>query len=489
VRYDAAIIGAGANGLAAASALAGAGFNTIVIERSQLCGGRATTREFHPGFRASPYCDGIAAIPAEIFRALDLARHGAIFVPEPSTLALWPDRRDARLNWAAGDGWNRLRTEARTRADRIRYRAFADDSHLLHRQWWRRRSDAEPWPHQDWSRQSLAGLLAESLPRIDAQAHALALALGGRPADPFLAGSALHLLTPPGGTFAGGLATLGEALEASARAAGAKVLLGLEAADISLSGSRATGVRLADGTEIEARAVISTLDLRRTFFSLFAWKDLPQTAVQRVSSFRHAGGTARLLLALAAPTPLEAEFACGPIHVAPDFDVFAKAHSAWRAATVPSCPPLSLRLISAADPRLAPPGKAVMTATIGCIPHRLFDGSWTHEKRSSLRRQTLAQIEEVFPGTAARVVGAELILPQDMEDALGVTEGDLEGGDICPDQMFQFRGFAEFANGRTPIAGLYLGGRASPAGPLGTCAAGIAAARAVVADLKTGRLK
>lgn len=489
VRYDAAIIGAGANGLAAASVLAGAGLKAIVIERAHVCGGRAATREFHPGFRASPYCDEIAAIPPEIFRALDLAHYGAIFVPSPSSLALWPDRKNEVLNWSQEGSWNRLRVQARAGSDSILNRALEDASRVEEKRWWRPEPDPAPWPSQDWSHRALADQLAESLAGEDAQAHFLATVLSGRSADPFLNGSALHRLTPPGGAFAGGLATFADALTASARAAGAEISLGLEAADIRLSGARATGVRLADGTEIAARAIISTLDMRRTFFSLFAWKDLPQPVVRRVSAFRHSGGTARLLLALDAPPPLSVDFAGGPIHVAPGAAACAKAHAEHVAATIPEAPPLTLRLVSSGDPRLAPAGKAVMTATIGCIPHRLFDGSWTNEKRAALRKRILAQIESVLPGTTARVVGAELILPPDIEDALGVTEGGLDGGEIAPDQMFGLRGFEDHPGGRTPIKGLYLGGRSSPAGLSGSCAAGVTAARAVAADLNAGRLK
>jgi phytoene dehydrogenase-like protein len=489
VRYDAAIIGAGTNGLAAAAALAGAGLKTIVIERTGASGGRAATREFHPGFFASPFCDEMAPVPAEIFRALDLARHGAIFVPAPSSLALWPDRRHGVLNWAPDENWKRCFAEARRRAEEIRARAFADGSQRV-REWWRRPSDPAPWPGTDWTALSLAYLLGDAfIGSADAKAHAMAVALCGRSADPGASGSALHLLAPGNGgsgVVMGGMATLASALLRAASAAGAEISLGLEAADIRLDGARATGVRLADGTAIEAGAVLSTLDLRRTFFSLFTWKDLPGEAVERVSRYRIAGGTARLLIALDAPPALDADFAQGPIHVAPDLDAFAGAHAAWRNASLAERLPMTLRLVSAADPRLAPQGRATMTATIGCIPHRLFDGAWTNEKRDALRRRILAGIEEVLPGTAARVLAAELILPPDIEDALGATAGDLDGGEIAPDQMSGWRGFAGCPGGRTPIAGLYLGGRSSPAGPLGTCAAGVAAARAIMADRRGG---
>src|SRR5271155_2682164 len=68
LRYDAAIIGAGAEGLAAAILLGRAGLSVIVIERGRGAGGRLVMREFHPGFRASPFVDDIVEIPPQLFR-------------------------------------------------------------------------------------------------------------------------------------------------------------------------------------------------------------------------------------------------------------------------------------------------------------------------------------------------------------------------------------------------------------------------------------
>jgi phytoene dehydrogenase-like protein len=54
--------------------------------------------------------------------------------------------------------------------------------------------------------------------------------------------------------------------------------------------------------------------------------------------------------------------------------------------------------------------------------------------------------------------------------------------------MLGLRPFADFSGTRTPVEGLYLAGPSSALGPLASCASGVAAARALVADLAAGRL-
>ena len=51
--YDAIVIGAGHNGLAAACALAKGGMRTVVCERRDVIGGLCATEEFYPGYRHS----------------------------------------------------------------------------------------------------------------------------------------------------------------------------------------------------------------------------------------------------------------------------------------------------------------------------------------------------------------------------------------------------------------------------------------------------
>jgi phytoene dehydrogenase-like protein len=469
--------------LAAAATLAGRGLKVAVVERDSHPGGRCATREFHPGFRASPYVDELAAIPADVFWSLDLARRGVLLMPAPVSLALWPDRQSL-LPPPTGDA------PRRAIADRV----LADAGESPKRTLFASRTAYAPWPGEELAARTLMDVLDESFTDFAERAHRLAWLLDGRVCDPTLAGSALHLLAgAPGGMAAGGLGRLGEALRAAAEQAGAEITCGLEATDIKRRGRRVARVGLADGSEIAARAVVSTLDVKRTFLSLFTWSELPRALVDRVGTFRPAPGTARLLAALESPPdpPAGAEAGAlrGPIHVALDAAALDDAYRAWRRASVPERPPTMLRLVSAVDPSLAPDGAATLTVTLGAIPHTPFDGAWTREKRDRLRDSALAVVDSVLPGTAKRVLGSELIVPPDVEQMLGVSGGDLSGGELTPDQMLGFRPFAECRGTRTPVEGLYLAGPSSALGPLATCAAGVAAANAVLADFAAGRLK
>ena len=432
MRYDAAIIGAGADGLTAATVLASAGLKVVVLERNPRAGGRLATLEFHPGHFASPYADAVAEVPTAIARALGLRLRAA----EP-----WPN------------GLGALR-------DRVLARAFEDAMRTPPKgalaRWLAPLAD--PWPGENLATADLA-----DWPGLRD------LAVAGRALDPELAGSALALLSlPRSEAMTGGLGALGDDFTRAAKAAGAEMRFGREVTEVVIAEARAGGVALADGSRVMAKAVISTLDLKQSVLSLFPWTVLPRSMMEEVRVWRMPGSSARLLLALNRPPGRQA-----PLFLPAD----SKARSAFRRGIVPAVPPLMLDPVSHRDPGLAPPGQGTATVTLGAIPYRLFDGGWTPEKRASLAGRALVRIERALPGTVASLKSAKIIVAPDMEGALGATNGALDGGALAPDQMLSLR-----PEPRTSLPGFYLGGRSTQAGPLGTGAAGFAAAAALMAD-------
>ena len=72
--YDAAIIGAGHNGLVAANYLARAGFDVVVLEQREIVGGACVTEELIPGFKTSSCAFVAGLMRPRVFRELELRR-------------------------------------------------------------------------------------------------------------------------------------------------------------------------------------------------------------------------------------------------------------------------------------------------------------------------------------------------------------------------------------------------------------------------------
>jgi phytoene dehydrogenase-like protein len=244
-----------------------------------------------------------------------------LLAPASSSLALWPGKQSLL---APAE-----RVEALRRA--IAERVLADAGKAPKRTLFASRAPTAPWPGEELAARTLLDVLGELSTDFAERSLLLASLLDGRVCDPALAGGALQLLAGTrGGMVAGGLGRLGEALRAAAVEAGAEITCGLEATDIKRKARRVAGVGLADGSEIAARAVISTLDLKRTFLSLFSWSELPRALVEGVGAFRPAPGTARLLVALEKPRP------------APCAAPFMPRPTRWR-STMPLAPGGGLR--------------------------------------------------------------------------------------------------------------------------------------------------
>ena len=82
--YDAIVIGAGPNGLAAATRLAKAGKKVLILERGSQPGGLSARREFHPGYSVPGILHDEALTTKKAAAELDLEKHGLRFRTAPS---------------------------------------------------------------------------------------------------------------------------------------------------------------------------------------------------------------------------------------------------------------------------------------------------------------------------------------------------------------------------------------------------------------------
>ena len=415
-QYDAIVIGGGHNGLVHAAYLARAGLRVCVLEQRPLLGGATVTEEIFPGFKYSVFSYVVSLMRPDIVRELDLPRHGLAILPLESTLTPLPngDRlyRDA-------DHHRTWREIARfSIRDAEAYDDYGRTLFYMARAVKRLLDTAPPDPARlrPGDLRTLLGLARHFLDLEPDQLHTLFKLMTMSAADfvdewfetdalkatlsasgiigtflgPRSPGTAYvllhHYMGEIDGHFRawgfakGGTGAVANAIASAAREAGADIRTDAPVAEVVVRNGRATGVALANGDEIHARVVSSSLDPRRTFLDLVDEADLPPELVQGVRAFRFRGSSAKVNLALdAAP-----DFACMPGHgphlrgavsISPSIDYLERAYDDAKRGDFSREPYLDVVIPSAIDPSMAPPGKHVMSCFVQYAPYELREGN------------------------------------------------------------------------------------------------------------------
>lgn len=518
------VVGAGPNGLTAAALLAGHGLRPLVLERREVVGGAAVTEEFHPGFRASTVAHTAGPYRPGVLRELGI--HALEQEePEPRLLALF---RDAALP-LFGDPRRAAAEIGRfSPADAARYPDFHATlgriSGLLARILEMTPPDLDrPGPRDLWSLLR-AGLAFRRLGRADAQrllrwgpmavadfAHewfetdvlrAVVAARGilGMGAGPWSAGTTANLLLQAaagGGNGAGstvlvrgGLGALTRALAGATERRGGTIRTGAAVARFHTRDGRVGGVVLASGEEVEARAVVSSLDPRRTFLDMLDPALLDPDDLRRIRGYRIAGTAAKVNLALGGLPSFRALRGTdgatalrGRIHVGPDVDSLERAFDDAKYGRLSARPYLDVTIPSLSDPSLCPPGAHVLSAYVQYAPYRLAAGDWRGH-REQVGDRVVDLLEEHAPGLRSLVVGRQVLTPADLEEIYGLTGGHPFHGEHSLDQLFVARPLLGWGRYRAPLPGLYLCGASTHPGGGVTGGPGANAAREVLKDLR-----
>jgi phytoene dehydrogenase-like protein len=101
--------------------------------------------------------------------------------------------------------------------------------------------------------------------------------------------------------------------------------------------------------------------------------------------------------------------------------------------------------------------KSVVSIHFQFAPYDLEDGDWRLETK---KVETLAidSLAEYFPSLKSQVSNVKTITPKDLEETYGLTEGDLNHGQLMLDQFLFMRPIPGWSNHKTPIDNLYLCG-------------------------------
>jgi phytoene dehydrogenase-like protein len=235
---------------------------------------------------------------------------------------------------------------------------------------------------------------------------------------------------------------------------------------------------LADGREIEAAVIVSTIDLRRTASLL----DEPGP-LERLAAGTHAGifnvGELSIGVALESapelPGPAEAGAALRLIISQPMGEAFRQILT----GKLPEPLPVMCSFPSLSDPARAPRGGA--TAWISAFVPARADTPW-RLLRDRAVETALDAVELAAQGFRDRVVDLRVLTPEDWEARTGNPAGNPNHLDLTLDQSLWMRPAPGIARYRTPIRGLYLSGAGTHPGGGVTGLPGFLAARKIIAD-------
>ncbi|NUQ84378.1 MAG: NAD(P)/FAD-dependent oxidoreductase [Anaerolineales bacterium] len=469
--YDFIIIGAGHNGLVAAAYRAKRGKKVLVLERRAVVGGTVVTELFGDGFTVDSVQTGGYLRP-HIIKDLKLGLDTSgtsTRSTRPPFISLQPDGNHLILNAEAIKCFSEK--DAARWGDFVRFMDKA--AYILDVAY----ETVMPRLPKDFSLREgygllelglelrLAGrrdmvnfiralpmtaqeLLEEYFESEPLKAALAALAIHGHTLGPMEAGTGytlIHNWLNRGGLAHVNVGRAGEITKALANAVksfGGEIRTGAEVERIQVDTYTCKGVVLKSGEEISADTVISAVDPKRTLLNLVGAPNLPPEFVWKVQSIKMRGSVAKIHLLTDGSHGIPE----GTLVVAPSIKYLEKAYDAAKYGEISEKPYLEITTSG-----------NVVSIHFQFAPYHLKHGTWNlkHETLKDLAINTLAAY---FPNLQSRITNYHIITPLDLEQTYGLTEGDLNHGQLMLDQFLFMRPIPGWSNHRTPIDNLYLCG-------------------------------
>src|SRR5688500_13964337 len=504
MRYDAIIIGGGHNGLTAAAYLARAGRKVLVLERRHVLGGAAVTEEVFPGFRFSVCSYVVSLLRPEIIRELDLPRHGLEILPLDGTFTPMPN---GDYLWRVNDHSKTRREIARhSRTDAEAYDEYGRAMVAMGRfvKPILGLEPADPMSLSPRGVKQLIGLLRR-FQRLPPQDQYNQVQLMTMSAVDFLdqwfetdvlkatmsasgiIGTFLGVRSPgtayvllhhymgeidgafrSWGLSRGGTGAISNSIADAAREAGAEIRTEAPIGKIIIKNGEATGVVLANGDELYAKVVSSSVDPRLTFMKMIGEEHLPNDFTEDLKRYKYRGSSGKVNLALDGLPNFKSKPGNGPhlrgaVSISPGVEYMERAYDEAKYGRFSRRPYIDMVIPSLTDPSVAPPGKHVMSCFVQYAPYNLKEGNWD-DKREEFGDTVIDTIAEHAPNIRELILHRQVLTPLDLERDFGLSEGNIFQGELTLEQLFFLRPAPGWAQYKTPIRNLYMCGSATHPG-------------------------
>jgi phytoene dehydrogenase-like protein len=523
--YDAIVVGAGHNGLTTAAFLAKAGLNVVCVEKNDYIGGAAVSRELYEDWIYSNCSYVCSLLRPEIYRALELHRHGLQVTPYGGSVTFTRDgdyfgsyhdpevayRERARYSRHDADAYERYAADTMrqcrfirdfllsTAPDPTSFRP-ADIRELvtIGRKFLDMGEDRMYETIRFWT-MSVAEYLDEYFETPVIKAAMAPSGIIGTALGVHSPGTAYVLLhhymgdvdgnVGTWGYARGGMGAVSNSIAGAFQAYGGKLRTEAGVDRIIVRNGRTRGVALESGEELSADIVVSAMDVKRTFLNCMDRSDLPKAFYERVENFKIRGSSGKLNIALDGmpefpALPKGSELYHSDMHFVDSLERLERAYDDWKAGTWSKDPYIDMVIPTTIDPTMAPPGKHFMSCFIQYCPHQLEGRAWTDAERESFAQTVIEQIANYSPNFKDLILHYEVRTPEDIEAQIGITEGNIFHGELTMDQLLFNRPVPGYAQYRAPVRGLYMCGSSTHPGGGVMAAPGANAAREILADLR-----
>jgi phytoene dehydrogenase-like protein len=228
--------------------------------------------------------------------------------------------------------------------------------------------------------------------------------------------------------------------------------------------------------------------VKRTFLKTMNAKHLPDEFVKQVKNFKIRGSSGKLNIALDGlprfpAIPEGSPSTRGDMHVTDTLEMMERAYDDWKEGRWSRAPYIDMLIPTQIDPSMVPNGKHYMSVFVQYCPYELKCGPWTAEKRQAFGDTVINTIAQHSPNFKDLILHAEIRTPWDIENEVGLTEGNIFQGELTMDQLLFNRPVPGHAQYRSPVRGVYMCGSSTHPGGGVMGAPGANAARAVLRDL------